>query len=200
MLNILGGSDPDSYLRLADAADSLGAKVHLYGKGKATKGRKMGHLTILGDTMEEVERDVEPLISIADSIRNGRPISNLSDVKHETRSEAKPLISITTGSISDQPKLSDCYSTLDSLAIPYEKRITSVSLPSTLPTLPALPLPQLTPELTTGASHTTSDGQVRRGSQLARYQGHHCCRRGCRASSWHGCRICADNPGCRTAD
>ena len=139
MLNILGGSDPDSYLRLADAADSLGAKVHLYGKGKATKGRKMGHLTILGDTMEEVERDVEPLISIADSIRNGRPISNLSDVKQETRSEAKPLVSITTGSISDQPKLSDCYSTLDSLAIPYEKRITSVSLLSTLSTLLALP-------------------------------------------------------------
>ena len=128
MLNILGGSDPDSYLRLADAADSLGAKVHLYGKGKATQGRKMGHLTILGDSIGEVERDVEPLIGVADSIRNGRPISKLSETKQETKSETKPLISITTGSISDQPKLSDCYSTLESLGIPYEKRITSVGL------------------------------------------------------------------------
>lgn len=133
MLNILGGSDPESYLRLADAADSLGAKVHLYGKGKATKGRKMGHLTILGDTMEEAERDVEPLVKISDDIRNGRPISKLSEIRQKIKSENKPLVSITTGSKSDQPKLSDCYSTLRSLGIPFEPRITSVCLPRALP-------------------------------------------------------------------
>lgn len=56
MLNILGGNDPDSYLKLAEAADSIvGARVHLYGKFKATKGRKMGHITVLGDTMAEAE-------------------------------------------------------------------------------------------------------------------------------------------------
>ena len=128
MLNILGGSDPDSYLQLADAADASGAKVHLYGKGKATKGRKMGHLTILGDTIEEAERDVEALVKISDSIRNGKPIPTLSSIEQDIKSKIKPLVSITTGSISDQPKLSDCYSTLESLAIPYENRITSVGL------------------------------------------------------------------------
>ena len=124
MLNILGGLDEDSYLKLAEAADATGAKVHLYGKGKATKGRKVGHVTVLGDTMAEAERDIKPLIAIADAIRNGTEIPQISELR-ETRAQTQPLVGITTGSQSDQLKLTDCYKVFDDLAIPYEKRITS---------------------------------------------------------------------------
>lgn len=43
MLNILGGDKPDSHLQFAkEALKQRRTKVHLYGKGQARKGRKMG--------------------------------------------------------------------------------------------------------------------------------------------------------------
>jgi 5-(carboxyamino)imidazole ribonucleotide synthase len=49
MVNVLGGEDPDMYSRLLHvmAADP-GVKVHLYGK-PVRPGRKVGHVTALGD-------------------------------------------------------------------------------------------------------------------------------------------------------
>ena len=57
MVNILGGDDPDLYSRLIHvmAADP-GVKVHLYGKA-VRPGRKVGHVTVLGDDDVEVLRD-----------------------------------------------------------------------------------------------------------------------------------------------
>jgi len=57
MVNILGGDDPDLYSRLIHvmAADP-GVKVHLYGKA-VRPGRKIGHVTVLGDDDVEVLRD-----------------------------------------------------------------------------------------------------------------------------------------------
>lgn len=121
MLNILGGPDPKSFLKLADAADAIGAKVHLYGKGNATRGRKMGHLTILGDDMEEAEKDVKPLIEIADEVRAGAT----SSYAPSSTKPRDPLVSIVTGSISDQPHLEACYKILKDFDIPFEKGIKS---------------------------------------------------------------------------
>lgn len=117
MLNILGGSDPTSYLQLANAADSIGAKVHLYGKGAATPGRKMGHLTLLGDTMSEAEVEIAPLIHLSDTIRKSPAPPQPP--------KPSPLIGITTGSASDQPILEPCYALLRTLNIPFSKNITS---------------------------------------------------------------------------
>ena len=52
MVNVLGGDDPDIYSRLVHvmAADP-GVKVHLYGK-PVRPGRKVGHVTVLGDDAE----------------------------------------------------------------------------------------------------------------------------------------------------
>jgi 5-(carboxyamino)imidazole ribonucleotide synthase len=52
MANILGGDDPDLHGRLVHvmAADP-GVKVHLYGKA-VRPGRKIGHVTVLGDDLE----------------------------------------------------------------------------------------------------------------------------------------------------
>jgi 5-(carboxyamino)imidazole ribonucleotide synthase len=53
MLNLLGDiwarGEPDWARLLGEG----GAKLHLYGKREARAGRKMGHLTCLGDTLEE---------------------------------------------------------------------------------------------------------------------------------------------------
>ena len=52
MVNVLGGDDPDLYSRLVHvmAADP-GLRVHLYGK-LVRPGRKVGHVTALGDDIE----------------------------------------------------------------------------------------------------------------------------------------------------
>ena len=54
MVNVLGGEDPDLRSRLTHvmAADP-GVKVHLYGKA-VRPGRKVGHVTALGDDMAAV--------------------------------------------------------------------------------------------------------------------------------------------------
>lgn len=141
MLNILGGADPNSYLKLANAADAAGAKVHLYGKGNATKGRKMGHLTLVGDSMPELEEEMRHLIRSADSLHDEQPREqplldeDLPSSTTAPKMKPKPLVSITTGSISDQEKLQDCYRILNQLSIPFEKRITSAHrTPSTMAT------------------------------------------------------------------
>jgi len=52
-VNILGGSDGvDPRDRLATALAIPGVRVHLYGK-EARPGRKLGHVTTLGDSIEE---------------------------------------------------------------------------------------------------------------------------------------------------
>lgn len=54
MVNLLGGSDgPGMPQGLAEALRVDGAHVHIYGKVRSGKGRKMGHVTALGATAEE---------------------------------------------------------------------------------------------------------------------------------------------------
>jgi 5-(carboxyamino)imidazole ribonucleotide synthase len=54
MVNVLGGDDPDLHARLVHvmAADPA-LKVHLYGKA-VRPGRKIGHVTALGDDLEDL--------------------------------------------------------------------------------------------------------------------------------------------------
>ena len=62
MVNLLGdvwrdGQEPDWTKVLADPS----AKLHLYDKGQATPGRKMGHITVTAPTLEEAMRRAEAL-------------------------------------------------------------------------------------------------------------------------------------------
>ena len=62
MVNLLGdvwrdGQEPDWTKVLADPS----AKLHLYDKGKAAPGRKMGHITVTAPTLEEALRRAEAL-------------------------------------------------------------------------------------------------------------------------------------------
>ncbi len=54
MVNVLGTtSEPASPALLAGALAEEGVRVHLYGKRHSRPGRKMGHVTALGATLEE---------------------------------------------------------------------------------------------------------------------------------------------------
>ena len=62
MLNLLGdlwrnGQTPDWAMVLKEPA----AKLHLYDKGQASAGRKMGHITITADTLEDALKKAEAL-------------------------------------------------------------------------------------------------------------------------------------------
>jgi len=139
MLNILGGSQPDSHLLVAEKAlETPGARIHLYGKGEARPGRKMGHVTVIAGSMGEAEKRVQPLIQIVDRLRAERrvspPPSNkvpkpVSDAVSQSAPVPDPsgqaLVAVTMGSDSDLPVLKPGIALLRDLNIPYHVTITS---------------------------------------------------------------------------
>jgi phosphoribosylaminoimidazole carboxylase len=119
MLNILGGSKPDSHLEVAQAAlSNPRTSVHLYGKGAGSKGRKMGHVTVTAKTMAEAETLIQPLIDAVDSVKGIAPSTKAT-------SAATPLVAVIMGSDSDMNVLQAGIAILEKLAIPYTSRVTS---------------------------------------------------------------------------
>ncbi len=53
MINILGERAGPAEPKGIEEAEELGAIVHLYGKKETKFGRKMGHLTVVGDTLAD---------------------------------------------------------------------------------------------------------------------------------------------------
>ena len=127
MLNILGGADPKSHLYVAREALSIaGARTHLYGKGDARPGRKMGHITVLADSMSVADERIAPLIIKADMIRGLKsPQTNLQSSPKTSCLDNLPLVAVTMGSMSDLPVLRPGLDLLDELGVPYWKTITS---------------------------------------------------------------------------
>lgn len=68
MLNILGGEEANSHelFREEVLKHPATGNIHLYGKGQARKGRKMGHITVTAATMAEAERLIQPMIKYVD--------------------------------------------------------------------------------------------------------------------------------------
>jgi len=63
MANLLGGTDPDVYDKYVHVmALDPGVKVHLYGKS-VRPGRKIGHVTVLGDDPEELRERARRAVS-----------------------------------------------------------------------------------------------------------------------------------------
>ncbi len=144
MANILGGAQPHTHHRAAQAALSIdGAFIHLYGKGDARPGRKMGHVTIIANSMEEAEDLARPLIEIVDQIRaewkstpstitsiafqntGAQHPEGQSPALEEKDSADTPLVAITMGSDSDRFVLSAGIEFLNQLKIPHSVTITS---------------------------------------------------------------------------
>jgi phosphoribosylaminoimidazole carboxylase len=119
MLNILGGATPDSHIQVANKAlASPNAAVHLYGKGDARPGRKMGHITVTAPSLAAAEREMQPLIDFVDE-QKGKPLSARTAPKDE------PLVAVIMGSDSDLPVLKAGLQILEKLDIPFTTRITS---------------------------------------------------------------------------
>lgn len=139
MLNILGGAQTNSHLAAAQEALSIpGARVHLYGKGDARPGRKMGHVTVLATSMVEAQSRIDPLVKLVDQIRAQRnePQSTLTmKLKQAPESQkasqghpnnwGSPLVAVTMGSDSDRFVLAPGITLLRELEIPHSVTITS---------------------------------------------------------------------------
>ncbi|CAG8803333.1 15078_t:CDS:2, partial [Gigaspora rosea] len=66
MINILGKSN-DLQETLRPCAESLsipGATIHLYGKQDCRKGRKMGHITAVSDSISQLFSRIKPILEI----------------------------------------------------------------------------------------------------------------------------------------
>jgi phosphoribosylaminoimidazole carboxylase len=122
MLNILGGKTPDSHVQVAKKAlESPNASIHLYGKGDARPGRKMGHITITAPTLAAAEREIQPLIDFVDE-QKGKALGPQVD---PASAKAEPLVAVIMGSDSDLPVLRAGLEILQKLEIPFTTRITS---------------------------------------------------------------------------
>jgi phosphoribosylaminoimidazole carboxylase len=122
MLNILGGKTPDSHVQVArKALESPNASIHLYGKGDARPGRKMGHITLTAPTLAECEREIQPLIDFVDE-QKGKALGPRTD---PSSSKEEPLVAVIMGSDSDLPVLRAGLEILQKLEIPFTTRITS---------------------------------------------------------------------------
>ena len=116
------------------ALEVPGASIHLYGKGEARPGRKMGHVTVVAASMEEAEARIKPVIKLADDIRTERldPPSKSahlevrqSDSQSREKDPMTPLVAVTMGSKSDSSVLAPGIMVLEELKIPYFATITS---------------------------------------------------------------------------
>jgi phosphoribosylaminoimidazole carboxylase len=123
MLNILGGKTPDSHEQVArKALGSANASIHLYGKGDARPGRKMGHITITTPTLAEAEREIQPLIDFVDA-QKGKAVEKREE--QEVVAKEQALVAVIMGSDSDLPVLRSGLEILTKLQIPFTTRITS---------------------------------------------------------------------------
>ncbi|GAB7357125.1 hypothetical protein MBLNU459_g7925t1 [Dothideomycetes sp. NU459] len=135
MLNILGAASPDSHMQIAERSMAALPEValHLYGKGEARRGRKMGHMTVTAPTMSEAEKMIKPLVDISDEVR-GKKQSSASEpsapataaaTASKTAATRSSLVAVLMGSHSDMPVLDAGIAVLEKLGIPYETHITS---------------------------------------------------------------------------
>jgi phosphoribosylaminoimidazole carboxylase len=119
MLNILGGKTPDSHEQVArKALESQNASIHLYGKGEARPGRKMGHITITAPSLAQAQREMQPLVDFVDA-QKGKTVTPHSTV------EEQPLVAVIVGSDSDLPVVQAGVEILTKLQIPFTTRVTS---------------------------------------------------------------------------
>ncbi|CAG8458646.1 12718_t:CDS:2 [Racocetra fulgida] len=117
MINVLGKSD-DLQETLRPCAESLsipGVTIHLYGKQDCRKGRKMGHITVVSDSISRLFLRIKPILEAINE--------NESDIL--TTMKFKPLVGIIMGSDSDLPVMKPCAEILKSFDVPFELSIVS---------------------------------------------------------------------------
>jgi len=108
---------PAPLVRFAERALSVpGASLHWYDKAAVKAGRKMGHITVTGDSAGEVRRRV---VALWEGSGREVPAAIAAGVS------AAPLVGIIMGSDSDLPTMAAAGQVLDEFGIPYETTIVS---------------------------------------------------------------------------
>lgn len=127
MLNIIGGKSATSHDEIVKQSFSIPtAALHLYGK-ESKPARKIGHITIVGQSLSQAEALIAPLLNLTNAMRAERKgISAPKPLEIPTSlSTAQPRIAVTMGSDSDLPVMKPGLALLDSLKIPFFVTITS---------------------------------------------------------------------------
>jgi phosphoribosylaminoimidazole carboxylase len=107
MINILGdGNDETTLQPCLKSLEIPGATMHLYGKKICKVGRKMGHITLVGESMSELFERLATL-------------SNPLDIP------LFPLVSVIMGSDSDLEKVKPGLEILEKFRVPFEVDIVS---------------------------------------------------------------------------
>lgn len=114
MLNVLGDKDEKNkeFEICRRALETPGASVYLYGKESRPK-RKMGHINIVGSSMEHVEQQLG-YIELGEK-----------GAANSEKPGDKPLISIIMGSDSDLPVMAVGANILKKFGVPFEVTIVS---------------------------------------------------------------------------
>ncbi|KAF8537034.1 AIR carboxylase-domain-containing protein [Trichophaea hybrida] len=120
MLNLLG---PGTLKIAREALTTKGATVHLYGKGEAKIGRKMGHLTVIAGSMGEAEYQIAPLIQLFDKEKRG--ISEVVIPQEPETIAKKPVVAMIMGSDSDLPVMKAGAEILKKFGVDFEVTIVS---------------------------------------------------------------------------
>ncbi len=108
MINVLGADNDnlDDTLCLLDAAlDVPGASVHWYGKQSVRARRKMGHITVVGESLAALAPRLSSLTEIG--------------------IQPAPLVGIIMGSDSDLPTMKQAAEVLRDFGVPFELTIVS---------------------------------------------------------------------------
>jgi phosphoribosylaminoimidazole carboxylase len=126
MVNVLGVSDDMAPVAKisADALAVPGANVHLYGKAESRKARKMGHITVCGESDAEVRARVRTLLQQQPDL-DAEFIDAVAPAPVAGHSHKQPLVGIIMGSDSDLPTMLPATKILDNFGVAYELTITS---------------------------------------------------------------------------
>ncbi|KAF8341287.1 Phosphoribosylaminoimidazole carboxylase [Cantharellus anzutake] len=127
MLNLIGYSDNVNEIKLmTEAALALpGASVHLYGKAICRKGRKMGHITVVGSSDAVVRERLRPLLQTLPDATSASVDLYAPPPPEKGHSHPNPLVGIIMGSDSDLPVMLPAARILDAFQIPFELTIVS---------------------------------------------------------------------------
>eukprot|EP01127_Copromyxa_protea_P015140 TRINITY_DN4309_c0_g1_i1.p1 TRINITY_DN4309_c0_g1~~TRINITY_DN4309_c0_g1_i1.p1 ORF type:complete len:587 (+),score=139.98 TRINITY_DN4309_c0_g1_i1:301-2061(+) len=117
MVNILGRGSGEEVMKetlipIQNAFAAQGARSHWYGKKEVRKDRKMGHITITGQSTNDIAK-------VMDSLN----LPDFSNVKHLLKAE--PVVGIIMGSDSDLPKMKAAGDFLKKFGVPFEVTIVS---------------------------------------------------------------------------
>ncbi|XP_054800602.1 phosphoribosylaminoimidazole carboxylase, chloroplastic-like isoform X2 [Prosopis cineraria] len=115
MYNILGEEEGEPGFRLAHqlierALTIPGATVHWYDKPEMRRQRKMGHITIVGPSLSNIERNLAKMVE-------GKRLDDKTSVA--------PRVGIIMGSDSDLPVMKSAAEILETYGVPHEVKIVS---------------------------------------------------------------------------